>query len=132
MIILCPNYAVPYEPHFRILIVFTPALTRRILARPIEWLAADSNAKGLWNSLNFITAPKMRRHCRAHRFKLVFDTAVMSRLLDRLDTGQEHARRQAAVAGLARFLMRLGAGWVLQRLPASFSPYIKALVSPRA
>ena len=132
MIILCPNYAVPYEPHFRIPIVFTPGLTRRIFARSIERLEAESNAKGLWNSLNFITVPQMRLHCRAHGLKLVFDTAVMSRMLDRLDTDPEFARRQAAVAGLARLLRRFGAAWVLQRLPASFSPYMKALVSPRA
>ena len=132
MVILCPNYAVPYEPHFRIPILVSKKMTRRIFARPIEKLETESNAKGLWNSLNFITVPQMRQHCRAHGLGLVFDTGVMSRMLDRLDTDPEFARRQAAVAGIARLLKRCGAGWFLQRLPAAFSPYMKALVSARA
>ncbi|MBU1305829.1 MAG: class I SAM-dependent methyltransferase, partial [Alphaproteobacteria bacterium] len=36
MVILCPNYAVPYEPHFAIPIIGGPTLTRKLFGRHIE------------------------------------------------------------------------------------------------
>lgn len=131
VVILCPNYAVPYESHFRIPILLTPALTRRAFARHIERVERETGAHGLWLSLNFITVPALRRHCVAHGLEVRFDTAIMSRMLERLDTDPEFARRQAVVAGIARLLSRLGAGWLLQRIPAAFSPYMKVIVRPR-
>src|SRR6185369_16311116 len=54
MIHTCPNYRVPYEPHFRLLLVpFAPRLTARLIPR----LASDP----LWQSLNFVTAGDLRR-----------------------------------------------------------------------
>lgn len=128
MTILCPNYAVPYEPHFRIPVLLSASLTRRVFARHIEKVETEIGAQGLWTSLNFISVPAVRRHCRTHGLVVTFDTGVMARMLLRLDTDPEFARRQAAVAGVARLLRRSGAGWLLQRIPAAFSPYMKAVI----
>lgn len=128
MVILCPNYSVPYESHFRIPILFSPSLTRHVFARHIKRLEVETGAQGLWASLNFITVPAVRRHCDAHGLTVVFDRGVMSRMLQRLETDPEFARRQAPLAGLARLLRRAGAGWLLQRVPAALSPYMKAVI----
>lgn len=130
MVVLCPNYAVPYESHFRIPILLSPGFTRRIFAKHIERLEDETGARGLWDSLNFISVPEVRRHCKALGLEVAFDTGVMVRMLQRLDTDPEFARRQAVVAGFARFLRRMGTGWVLQRLPAAISPYMKAVIQP--
>lgn len=128
MTILCPNYAVPYEPHFRIPVIVSPSLTRRVFARHIERVETEIGAQGLWTSLNFITVPAVRQYCGTHGLAVEFDTGVIARMLQRLDTDPEFARRQAAVAGVARLLRRIGVGWLLQRFPAAFSPYMKAVI----
>lgn len=130
MVILCPNYAVPYEPHFRIPIIGTPALTRRIFSRTIDRIEQES--PGLWRSLNFISVPALRRHCRTRSHALRFDGSVLPDMLARLETDPEFAKRQAAIAGLARLLKRIGFFALLQRLPAATSPYMKAVLTCRS
>ena len=126
IIILCPNYAVPYEPHFRIPLLGTPGLTRRVFARHIERIEYATGSVGLWESLNFISVPALRRHCRRHGMTVRFDTGMMARMLERMDTDPEFARRQAAIAALAKTLRRLGAGRVAAWLPPDLQPYMKA------
>lgn len=129
MIVLCPNYAIPYEPHFGIPIILGPGFTRRAFDRRIRRVERQADAEGLWRSLNFITVPELRRHCKSRRIALEFDRGVMARMLERLDTDPEFASRQAAVARLARLLRSLGLAWMSRRLPAVFSPYMKAVLS---
>ena len=126
MIILCPNYAVPYEPHFAIPIIGGPQMTRRLFRKRIAAVEERADSAGLWESLNFISVPALESHCKARGIHVVFDRGVMARMLDRLDTDPEFAKRQSAVAAVARLLRRLGAGWFLQRVPARWSPYMKA------
>jgi SAM-dependent methyltransferase len=128
MIILCPNYSVPYEPHFAIPIIGGPQLTRRLFDKRIARIEAQTDSAGLWKSINFISVPALKSHCGLRGIDVSFDRGVMARMLDRLDMDPEFAKRQSAVAGIARVLRRLGAGWLLKRLPARFSPYMKAEV----
>jgi len=128
MIILCPNYAIPYEPHFGIPIIFGPTFTRRLFDRRIRQVELQTDADGLWLSLNFISVPALRRHCSRNRVTLEFDRDVMARMLERLDTDAEFAARQATVAGVARLLRRIGLGRLLARLSPAFSPYMKAVL----
>src|SRR4029078_9138827 len=52
----CPNYHVPYEPHFSIpLLPFAPALTVRLWRRHLR-------INPLWQSLNFITVADLRSY----------------------------------------------------------------------
>lgn len=126
IIILCPNYAVPYEPHFAIPIIGGPRLTRRLFRNRIAAVEKLADSAGLWESLNFISVPALKSHCRTRGIDVDFDRGVMARMLGRLDTDAEFARRQSAVAQVARLLRWLGAGWFLQRVPARWSPYMKA------
>lgn len=129
MVVLCPNYSVPYESHFALPIVGSKALTHRIFEERITHLEDKLDAKGLWNSLNFITSRQFARHCRAQGYEIAFDTAIMSRMLDRLDTDPEFRKRQSGLAELAALSNRLGVGTVLNMLPAGFSAYMKATVN---
>ncbi len=56
----CPNYTVPYEPHFGIpLLPLRPASTARVLPSSIT-------STGLWQSINFVTARDVRRVADRH------------------------------------------------------------------
>lgn len=112
MIHHCPNYHVPYEPHFGIpLLPLRPAATARVLPRRIS-------SSGLWNSFNFVTTRTVRaaaRDCGAH---LEFEEGLLADAFARLrepEFGERHPalRRFAAALSLIDPLVR--------RIPASWS-----------
>ncbi|WP_029031133.1 class I SAM-dependent methyltransferase [Salinarimonas rosea] len=128
MLVLCPNYAFPYESHFGIPIVLGPGPTRALFRRRIERLERELDAASLWDSLNFITIPAVRRHCRARGVSVTFDRGIMERMLARLDNDPEFARRQGAMANVARLLVRMRIARLLQVMPADIAPYMKAVI----
>jgi SAM-dependent methyltransferase len=128
ILVLCPNYAFPYESHFGIPIIVGPGVTRRLFRRRIDHLERVLDASSLWDSLNFITVGAFRRECRAQGLEVAFDRQIMTRMLARLDTDAEFAARQGAMARIARVLARAGAGRLLEILPADLGPYMKAIV----
>lgn len=131
MLVLCPNYLVPYEPHFAIPILGTPAVTRRVFSRKIAQVESRTRSAGLWDSLNFITVPAMRRHCKSRRLVVSFEKGMLAKMLQRLSSDPEFAARQAGIAWLAKMLRALGGVWIGQHLPADLDPYMKATIRLR-
>jgi len=131
MMVLCPNYFVPYESHFGIPILFGPRATKKIFAQRIALVEQATNSSGLWQSINFISVPAFRRHCRAQNLEVVFERGMLAKMLDRLSTDSEFATRQAGIAGIARVFRALGGVWLGRRLPPFLDPYMKAIVQVR-
>lgn len=87
MIHTCPNYHVPYEPHFSIpLIPVFPSATRYLIANRI----AKSD---LWQSLNFVTSSRMKRIARKQELKIEFEPRTIYRSLMRLGEDPMFAKR---------------------------------------
>jgi 2-polyprenyl-3-methyl-5-hydroxy-6-metoxy-1,4-benzoquinol methylase len=112
----CPNYLIPYEPHFGVLLVpFVPRLTALLLphARGTE----------LWDSLNFVTLGQMRRAFSRHGFVCEFARGTMHKAFVRLDADEKYRERQGSrqvVAVAYSLLRRLR----LLRLIASLPPVL--------
>lgn len=128
-VILCPNYTVPYEPHFAIPILLGPSVTRAVFSGHIERTELALSAQGLWDSLNFISVPKLAKFCSINRIDVVFDKTIVARMIGRLQSDPEFAKRQRKVAVIARLLERIGMVRLLSMFPAAFSPYMKATLS---
>jgi|LakMenEpi03Aug12_release.lakeMendotaPanAssembly.Ray.scaffolds.fasta_scaffold08022_8 2-polyprenyl-3-methyl-5-hydroxy-6-metoxy-1,4-benzoquinol methylase len=126
MVHTCPNYAIPYEPHFGIpLVPVAPRLTIKLLPK-----SKDSE---LWKSLNFITATRLIRACRAHDLIIELEPGVMLRTFTRFDTDPEFRRRQgnSFVFGIFLFLKLTGLLYLLGKLPASWSTPMVAKITHR-
>ena len=107
---LCPNYHVPFEPHLGIpLVPFVPRATRHVLRGPIE------RRRGVWDSVNFLTASRLARLARRAGLSIAFDSGIMGDYMRRLGEdpvfAERHegmlgalARRPGMVRGLARAL----------------------------
>ncbi len=106
-IILCPNYAFPYESHFRLTIIGGKALTYRLLKRRIEWNENTFDAKGLWQSLNFITWKQLKEACRDMQLSFVSHTTIQRDMVARIETDPEFAKRQKYLVAIAKTLARL-------------------------
>jgi SAM-dependent methyltransferase len=107
-LILCPNYAFPWEPHFRIPTVINKAITARLFAQTIAAHERDHDYAGLWSSLNYVTKRQVLAYARANGLTIDSDEKIMRRMFQRLFTDSEFATRQRALASLARMLYRLG------------------------
>ena len=125
MIHTCPNYRVPYEPHYRIpLIPGWPALTGLIARR--------ARREPTWESLNWITAGDVKRAARRHAFSARFQPGELAVAVDRLRGDDAFARRQRGLVTItAGVLDKLGLLAVVGRIPPSFStPMTFTLIRP--
>ena len=123
-VMLCPNYAFPWESHFRLPIILNKPTTQRVFANAITAYERDHDYSGLWASLNFVTKRAVIQFARSEGLALTSDERVMARVFQRLFTDPAFAERQRALAGIAKLLYRLGITrileWPILRLFAPF------------
>jgi SAM-dependent methyltransferase len=117
----CPNYFVPYEPHFGIpLLPFAPHLTIRLWRR-------DLRDNPLWHSLNFVTAGAFRRFADRHGLEVAFESGAMARTLRRLqDEPAFSARQPAALVRVASIANRCGLTNLLEQVPPGLATPLTA------
>ncbi|EKV26045.1 hypothetical protein C882_3332 [Caenispirillum salinarum AK4] len=120
MLHVCPNYTFPYEPHLAIpLVPGAPAATRRLFPRRV---AAQ---QGVWDSLNFITARRLRRLARTNSLEMTLAPPLMPAMIERLGQDPIFARRHLGedagplVPQLMRLSSTLGVAALLRRIPPS-------------
>ncbi len=121
MVHFCPNYTVPYEPHFGIpLVPFWPAVTQYLFP------SVKTRHPGLWESLNFVTARRLERLSRVCGLTMSLDEKVMANAVRRLTSDPIYRSRQnRLVAGAMTCFASLGGLRVLDALPPSWtSPMI--------
>jgi 2-polyprenyl-3-methyl-5-hydroxy-6-metoxy-1,4-benzoquinol methylase len=94
----CPNYVVPYEPHYGILLVpFWPSLT--------AWVFRRGAREELWQSLNFVTFGRIVRFCRARGLRYRFDGGTLAAAFERLERDEAFRARRGAVVRLGSWLL---------------------------
>jgi 2-polyprenyl-3-methyl-5-hydroxy-6-metoxy-1,4-benzoquinol methylase len=121
MLHLCPNYRVPYEPHFGLpLAPGVPALT--------PWLLRPSLRRDpLWRSLNFITAADLRRFARRNSLRVEFSPGQFAKIVQRLRQDEAFAERHTGLASHAlRVLSACGLLGLIGRLPSEWSTPMSA------
>jgi len=116
MIHTCPNYHVPYEPHFAIpLLPFVPSATRWVLKKEIT-------RSGLWRSFNFVTSSGVKRVTRRQRLDVEFEPETMYRSLLRLGNDPVFAERHKGfISRIYRFLNFTRLIHILRHWPTQLS-----------
>ncbi len=117
MVHLCPNYTVPYEPHFGIpLVPLIPSLTRFVFPR------VRKRFPGLWDSLNFVTARRLDAIARQNGLAVAFDAKIMANAVRRLAGDPLYkARQNPAVARIMSLMAAIGALRLIEAVPATWS-----------
>ena len=115
MVHLCPNYAIPYEPHFGIpLVPLAPRLTALLFPRVAR--------HPTWPSLNFVTYRDIRRLARRSGLSTTFRPAMMYDAFARLDNDEEfRARHSGLVARLHHLLKRTRILGALRHVPPALA-----------
>ncbi len=109
----CPNYRVPYEPHFGLPLW---PLSPRWLER---WLPALRDDE-LWRGLNFLSASDLQRWAAAHGLVARFDDAQTYRTFLRLESEPSFSDKHPRLFRLGRLLRRLRLLSLLRYLPPTW------------
>ena len=123
---VCPNYIFPYEPHFNIPTLVSRKLTERVLGRWIFSSRRVADPRGTWDSLNWITVPKVRKACLDQLGQTAeFSRSVWRHQLKRvLEDSDFQRRRGFAIRSLFKVLDKLGLTELLSGLPVLLLPVI--------
>ncbi len=112
----CPNYSVPYEPHYGIPVFRRfPQLSRSLFLSP------ERDAE-IWESLNFITCKNIRIFCKKNKLQFCFERELLYYALKRIDNDPIFKQRhQGLVANIAAFMMRSGLGTLIRHIPPAMA-----------
>ena len=116
MVHACPNYSVPYEPHYGI-----PVFRRLPELSRLLFLSSQCDAE-IWDSLNFITCKNIRNYCNSYKLTYYFKRELLYNALKRIDDDPLFKERhQGFIAGIATFIMRSGLGELIRRIPPAMA-----------
>lgn len=116
MLHACPNYSVPYEPHYGVPVFRRlPGLSKRL------FLGNERDTE-IWDSLNFITVRNLRLHCNKNKLTCCFERELLYLALKRIDDDPLFEQRhQGVVATLAKLLLRSGLARLLRYIPPAMA-----------
>jgi len=130
-LILCPNHTFPYEPHFRLPVLFSKQITGRVFRRRIGTFERDNDCRGLWRSLNLVKYAGVARYGESIGLNVHNDASVVAEMVGRLSGDVEFQKRQGVWALPVRIVKRTGLLTFLTR-SRFFSrrlPYMKLLIT---
>lgn len=111
----CPNYFIPYEPHYACwLVPFFPRWTHPFLSR--KRLKDDA----VWESLNFITYRDVRRAGARHGCRIEFERGLMASSFERIGSDPTFQQRHGLFVAIYRIIQKLRLLPLLRKIPGQF------------
>jgi 2-polyprenyl-3-methyl-5-hydroxy-6-metoxy-1,4-benzoquinol methylase len=124
MVHSCPNYSVPFEPHFGLpLVPGRPRSTARLMPSAVR----DSE---LWRSLNFVRARDIRTVADDLGMIVEFRSGALATSIERLLVDDEFRARHRLIGRVAGLITSTGAVEVIRRLPATWSTPMDFVLAP--
>jgi SAM-dependent methyltransferase len=120
----CPNYTIPFEVHFNVLLV-----TRSKPLNELLYRSKIDRDPQIWNGLNFIRYIDVRRHLVRRGFRFSFNHSVMCDLVIRTLSDRIFADRMPPMVRVAgKFLQSIGLVKVLTLIPAGLQTPMEVLI----
>jgi SAM-dependent methyltransferase len=125
--IICPNYLIPYEPHFDIPIIFNKKSTLFFLRNKI--LSSDlSNPLEFWNDLSWPTPSKVKKAVIDSRMSVVFSRQTTKSYLERPIMDDSFKQRKSKLTFQVIKLISKVLIPVLSFVPLTLTPLIDCKV----
>jgi len=98
----CPNYNVPFEPHFGILLLTRSKALNKWLYRSVV-----GKDQVLWDEMNFIGYTDLRRHVAARGYDFAFSRMIFEESFERVLCDHTFAERMPSIfVTIGRLLKR--------------------------
>lgn len=126
MVHSCPNYSVPYEPHFGVPVLSNwPRLTYLIFSKKIS-----TNIE-LWSSLNFITYQEIKKFASQHNLVVHFQRKLLYKIFLRIENDPVFRERHKnfIIMSLFSILRITGAIKLLKILPPRCATPMQFIIS---
>ncbi|WP_026604257.1 class I SAM-dependent methyltransferase [Methylomonas sp. 11b] len=122
----CPNYMFPYEAHFNVPTLGSKKLTEKVFLKSIRNRKDLQDPEGLWNSLNWITVPKIRNVVVKNKaLKVYFGKKLFYRMLERLASDPIFSARRTP---WMRQVLKMVVGSGLHKIAILIPPIVQPVI----
>ena len=121
--IICPNYSIPYEPHFEIPVIISKKLTFRIFRRKIEQ-SEIPKSKEFWQDLSWPTQRELKRYLKSEGLEFEFSREATNFYVNRALSDSNFINRKGLIFGSLIKGFALLAKYLTQFIPLSLIPII--------
>ena len=121
--IICPNYSIPYEPHFEIPVIISKKLTFRIFRRKIEQ-SEIPKSKEFWQDLSWPTQRELKRYLKSEGLEFEFSREATNFYVNRALSDSNFINRKGLIFGSLIKSFALLAKYLTQFIPLSLIPII--------
>jgi SAM-dependent methyltransferase len=112
----CPNYTIPYEPHYGTLVF------RHFQAFSKRFFLPKNSDLEIWNSLNFITCHEIKSFCKATGLDCTFKKALLYLAFKRINEDPLFKQRHEGFATiLTSFMLTTGLIYLLKYIPPAYA-----------
>jgi cyclopropane fatty-acyl-phospholipid synthase-like methyltransferase len=125
--IICPNYSIPYEPHFNIPIIFTKRVTKFVFGSKIR-NSKIPNSEEFWDDLSWPTQRGLRRLLKTNGWSVEFSHDATYEYLNRALTDSDFIVRKGLFIGSV-FKVISHLTKVVRFVPHAFLPIIDCRIS---
>ena len=129
--LICPNYAIPYEPHLEIPIILTKNLTWNIFKKRII-KSVIPNPVDFWRDLSWPTQRKLRK--KLHNLGLVaeFSRDATNHYIKRALNDSNFIKRKGLIIGNCLRIFAIVAQHLTRFIPMSLIPIIDCRITGKA
>jgi len=112
----CPNYTIPYEPHYGV------PVFRHFRRLSQKLFLSNTDDTDIWHSLNFITCRQIKQFCRQQQLTCHFHTQLLYQAFCRIHHDPVfQERHQGFITVVANIMMKTPFKQIIRHLPASLS-----------
>ena len=127
MRIVCPNYSIPYEPHFNIPIIFTKRITKFIFGHKIHnSKIPDSDV--FWGDLSWPTQKKLKKILKSKGWNVEFSRDATHEYLNRAFSDSDFIVRKGRIIGSLFKLISVLVK-IVRFVPLAYLPVIDCRIS---
>ena len=127
MRIVCPNYSIPYEPHFNIPIIFTKRITKFIFGHKIH-NSKIPDSDEFWGDLSWPTQKKLKKILKSKGWNVEFSRDATHEYLNRAFSDSDFIVRKGRIIG-SLFKLPSVLVKIVRFIPLAYLPVIDCRIS---
>ena len=127
MRIVCPNYSIPYEPHFNIPIIFTKRITKFVFGHKIH-NSKIPDSDEFWGDLSWPTQKKLKKILKSKGWNVEFSRDATHEYLNRALSDSDFIVRKGRIIG-SLFKLTSVLVKIVRFIPLAYLPVIDCRIS---